>query len=316
MTRLAPSEGYTESLLEGVTFMRSNRPLVHTQALYEPSIVIVIQGRKRGFHGGNLYVYDTRHYLVLSVPLPFTTETEASEAEPMLGLALRIDPTTTAELAIGIDEARSRPEARPATLYATRMEEKLEDATVRLLEVLSSPTEARLLGPSIFREITYRVLTGDQGSSLRAALQQRGNFGRIARALRRIHAQYDRNLDVATLAAEANLSVPAFHVHFRAVTMTSPIQYIKTIRLHRARFMMIRNGMSAMTASEKVGYESPSQFSREFKRFFGRPPLEEVRHLKEVLSLKSPALDQRRISGLQPVRRSTPSHLVPSAAAA
>jgi len=94
MTRLAPSEGYTESLLEGVTFMRSNRPLVHTQALYEPSILIVIQGRKRGFHGGNLYVYDARHYLVLSVPLPFTTETEASEAEPMLGLALRIDPTT------------------------------------------------------------------------------------------------------------------------------------------------------------------------------------------------------------------------------
>lgn len=289
--RLAPSEGYTQSLLDGVTFMRSNRPLAQTQALYEPSIVIVIQGRKRGFHGGNLYVYDAQHYLALSVPLPFATETEASEAEPMLGLALRIDPATTAELAMGVDEASSPSQSRPATMYASRMDEKLEDATLRLLEILSSPTEARLLGPSVFREITYRVLRGDQGGSLRAALQQRGNFGRIAKALRRIHMQYAGSLDVATLAGEANLSVPAFHVHFKAVTMTSPIQYIKAIRLHRARLMMIRNGMSAMAASEKVGYESPSQFSREFKRLFGRRPTDEVRHLKEVLSLTCPALD-------------------------
>lgn len=279
--QLAPNEGYTESLVDGVTLMRSNRPLSQTQALYEPSIVIVIQGRKQGMHGGELYVYDAQHYLVLSVPLPFTTETQASEAEPMLGIALRIDPTMTAELAISIDANVSDSEA-PKSLYASKLDEKLSDATLRLLEVLSSPLEAKLLGPAIYREITYRVLTGDQGGALRAALQQGSNFGRIAKVLRRIHAHYNRDLDVTTLADEANLSVSAFHAYFKSITTTSPIQYIKTIRLHQARLMMIRKGLSVASASEEVGYESPSQFSREFKRLFGRTPVNEVQHLKEL----------------------------------
>lgn len=293
LTRLAPCEGYTQSLLDGVTFMRANHPMACAQALYEPSIVIVVQGRKRGFHGGNMYVYDAQHYLVLSVPLPFDIETEASEAEPLLGLILRIDPATTAELALAVDDAMPRMPAKPTTMYATRVDNKLEDATLRLLEALSSPTEARLLGPSIFREITYRVLTGDQGGSLRAALEQGGNFGRIAKVLRRIHTQYARHLDVATLASEANLSVPAFHAHFKGVTQTSPIQYIKAIRLHQARLMMVRKGLNAATASEQVGYESPSQFSREFKRLFGRSPMDEARHLQQILSLASPVLHPR-----------------------
>jgi AraC-like DNA-binding protein len=284
MKELAPSEGYTESLLDGVTLMRSNRPLSQTQALYEPSIVIVVQGRKQGMHGGQLYVYDAQHYLVLSVPLPFTTETYASASEPMLGVALRIDPASTAELAMSLD-AESSPPAVPATLYATALDGKLQDATLRLLEALASPLEANLLGPSICREITYRVLTGDQGASLRAALQQGTNFGRIAKVLRRIHTQYDGDLDVATLARDAHLSIPAFHAHFKSVTATSPIQYIKAIRLHRARLMMIRNGVSAASAAERVGYASPSQFSREFKRLFGRSPAEEARYLRDVLAL-------------------------------
>lgn len=285
LKRLAPAQGYTQSLLEGVTLMRSNQPLACTPALYEPSIVIVVQGRKRGFHGGKMYVYDAQHYLVLSVPLPFSIETEASPAEPMLGLALRIEPAMTAELAVGLDQGLARPHCEPVTMYASVVDDKLEDATLRLLEALCSPVEARLLGPAVFREITYRVLTGKQGASLRAALQHGGHFGRIAKVLRRIHTQYDGKLDVATLASEANLSVPAFHVHFKAVTATSPMQYIKAIRLHQARLMMIRQGASAAWAAGQVGYESPSQFSREFRRLFGRSPTDEARHLKSVLAL-------------------------------
>ncbi|MGH8812130.1 MAG: AraC family transcriptional regulator [Advenella sp.] len=288
--RLAPCEGYTQSLLDGVTFMRSNRPLATTQALYEPSIVIVIQGRKRGVHGGNLYVYDAQHYLVLSVPLPFSTETEASEAAPMLGVVLRIDTTTTADIAIAIDDGVPPSSSKPVSMYATRMEEKLQDATLRLLEALNSPVEARVLAPAILREITFRVLTGDQGSSLLAALRQGGHFGRIAKVLRKIHIHYASDLTVAALADEASLSVPAFHVHFKAITMNSPIQYIKAIRLHNARLMMARKGMSAASASEQVGYESASQFSREFKRLFGRSPTQELQHLKQILSMAAPVL--------------------------
>ena len=174
------------------------------------------------------------------------------------------------------------------------METKLEEAVLRLLEALSSTTEAKLLGPSIVREITYRVLTGSQGGRLRAALEQSGHFGRIAKILHRIHHHYAGRLDVSSLAKEANLSVPAFHAHFKNVTDTSPIQYIKNIRLHRARLIMIRKGVNAATASEQVGYESASQFSREFKRLFGRSPIEETRHLRQILSLADPVVANAR----------------------
>jgi AraC-like DNA-binding protein len=285
IVRLAPSEGYTLSAVDGVAFMRSNRPLVRTPALYEPSIVIVAQGRKRGFHGGQTYVYDAQHYLALAVPLPFEIETEASVEEPMLGVAIRIDVATIAELVLAVDDLRPQTDVPPATLFATPLDDRLGDAALRLLEVLSDPVEARLLAPGIVREITYRVLTGEQGGGLRAALTQGGHFGRIAKALRRIHTEYARPLDVATLASEANMSVPTFHTHFKAVTTTSPIQYIKAMRLHHARLLMVRSGLNAATASERVGYESASQFSREFKRLFGRSPVDETRQLKDLLDL-------------------------------
>lgn len=293
LLHLAPEEGYTRSHADSVTFMRSNRPLASTPALYEPSIVIVIQGRKRGLHGGKLYVYDALHYLVLAVPLPFTIETEASEQEPLLGLALRVDPQMVAELALGLDELSSAPAAEAQPLCSTEMEAKLADATLRLLEALSTPEETLLLAPSIIREIAFRVLTGEQGAGLRATLAQGGHFGRIARVLQRIHVDYEQNLDVTALADAANMSVPAFHVHFKAVTASSPLQYLKAIRLHQARLLMIRNGLSASSAAQRVGYESPSQFSREFKRLFGRAPGQEVRSLKALLSL-APAVESGR----------------------
>jgi AraC-like DNA-binding protein len=288
LTRLAPNEGYTLSALDGVRFMRSDRPLGRTPVLYEPSIVIVCQGRKRGFLGDEIYVYDAQHYLVLSVPLPFSTETEASEAEPMLAVSLRLDLTAVADLVLAIDQSRDYTNVAPRGMISTPLGGFLADATLRLLEALASPLEARILGPAIVREICFRVLVGEQGGAMRAALAHQGQFGKIAKALRRIHADYAQALDVTHLAGEVSMSVPAFHAHFKTVTQTSPIQYIKSTRLHQARLMMIRDGLTAAAASARVGYESPSQFSREFKRFFGRSPVEEVRDLRVSFAL-SPA---------------------------
>lgn len=206
----------------------------------------------------------------------------------MLGIALRIDPVITAQLAMEIDEGEAPPVPRPATLYASPMDAKLEDAALRLLEALCSPREARTLGAAIVREINYRVLTGTQSANLRAALQQNTHHGRIAKVLRYIHTHYARELDVATLADTINMSAPAFHAHFKAVTATSPIQYIKTMRLHQARLLMIRQGLSASSACEQVGYKSPSQFNREFKRLFGRPPLQEARAMQSIFALGEP----------------------------
>ncbi|WP_248730161.1 MULTISPECIES: AraC family transcriptional regulator [Halomonadaceae] len=297
LSRLAPHEGYTQSLLEGVRFMRSNRSLRHTPVLYEPSIVIVCQGRKRGYLGDEVYLYDALHYLVLSVPLPFTSETEASPEEPMLAISIRLDMAVVAELVFMLDQSDARSTAPPRGILSTPLGAPMADATLRLLETLASPMEAQVLAPGIVREICYRILVGEQGGSVRAALAHQGQFGRIAKALHRIHADYAESLEVGRLASEVGMSTAVFHVHFKAVTQTSPLQYIKSTRLHQARLMMIRDSLPAAAAAARVGYESPSQFSREFKRFFGRPPGEEVREMKASLALLPPA----QVAGLAPL---------------
>jgi AraC-like DNA-binding protein len=292
LLRLAPHEGYTQSLLDGVRFLRSDRPVARTPVLYEPSIVIVCQGLKRGYLDGQVYRYDAQHYLVLSVPLPFSSETDASPEHPMLAVSIRLDMTAVADLVMALAEAGKYPAAPPQGIVSTPLDEPLQDATLRLLDALSSPLEAKVLAPAIVREMCYRVLIGEQGGAIRAALGQQGHFGRVSRVLRRIHVDYSQQLDVSGMARDAGLSVAAFHTYFKTVTRTSPIQYIKSIRLHQARLMMIRDRLTAAAASARVGYESPSQFNREFKRLFGRSPGEEARCMAVAFSL-FPAVELR-----------------------
>jgi len=301
LAQLAPQEGYTRSRLDGVRFMRANRPVGRTPVLYEPSIVIVCQGSKRGYLADRVYHYDAQHYLVLSVPLPFSTETDATADEPLLAVSVRLDMTTVADLAIEVDgddlarQAHDAPRpapgsrtpgnAAPEGIVSTPLDATLADTTLRLLRALSSPIEARVLAPGIVRELCFRVLQGEQGGAIRAALASQGNFGRISRVLQSIHNDYARPLDVSLLAREAGLSVPTFHAHFKAIARTSPIQYIKSVRLHQARLLMIRDNLTAAAASARVGYESASQFNREFKRQFGRSPGEEAREMKFAFAL-------------------------------
>jgi AraC-like DNA-binding protein len=286
LKELAPAEGSTLSALDGVRFMRANGPLARTPVLYDPSIIIVVQGRKRAFLGDEIFVYDAQHYLVLALPLPFSAEAEASEAEPLLALSLRLDMTTIADLVVTLDDFGVRRTVAPLGIVSTPLDASLADATLRLLKALASPVQARILAPAIVREICFHVLQGDQGACVRAALANHGPYGRIVRALQRIHHDYAEALDVGQLAAEAKMSAPAFHSHFKAVTRTSPIQYIKSTRLHWARLIMIRDDLTAAVASARVGYGSPSQFSREFRRFFGRSPGEEKRNMKSAFTLR------------------------------
>lgn len=263
--------------------MRADGPIARVPVLYEPSIVIVCQGRKRGFLDGVVYTYDPHHYLVLSVPLPFESDTLASPDEPMLAVSVAIDLKEAAELALALAQRHCQNKAAPAGICSTPLDDRMSDTLLRLLEALCSDDDTRILGPAIVHELLYRVFTGPQGAAVHAALSQQSQFGRIGKALRRIHANYDRPLDVTTLAGDAGMSVAAFHAHFKAVTRTTPIQYLKTTRLHKARLLMVQDGVSAATASHLVGYESTSQFSREFKRFFGRPPAHEATVMKNAL---------------------------------
>jgi AraC-like DNA-binding protein len=282
---LAPVEGYNLTVLPDVRFLRSNRPLSRTPVLYDPGIVIVCQGRKRGFLGDQTYVYDAQHYLAVSVPVPFTMETEASEAEPMLAIYLRLDFNVAADLMLELDALDRSVRAHPKGMVSTPLDETFGASVLRFLEVMSVPLEAGILGPSLVREIYFRVMTGEQGAAVRAALTSHGHFGRIARAIRKIHLCFSESLDVEQLAAEASMSIPSFHAHFKAVTRTSPMQYLKSTRLHQARLLMLRSHMTAATACTQVGYESASQFSREFRRLFGRSPTEEVDRMKKSFAL-------------------------------
>ncbi|WP_414441261.1 AraC family transcriptional regulator [Burkholderia sp. 22PA0106] len=289
--RLAPNEGYTASMLDAVSFVRANRSLGRTPVLYEPSIVLVCQGRKRGFLGDEVFLYDTHHYLVLSVPLPFSTETEASPEEPFLAVTVRLDASVTADLMLDVDTPGSQAPATPRGIYSTPLNDRLSRTLLRLLEALGSPLEARIVAPLVVRELCFLVLTGEQGDAMRASLATTGHFSQIARALRRIHSDYDKRIDVDSLSHESGMSVPTFHRHFKAVTHTTPVQYLKSTRLHQARLLMIRTGLTAAAASATVGYESPSQFSREFKREFGRSPTEEVGHMKAAFGWSASTLD-------------------------
>jgi len=278
--RLAPDQGLTKTVLDGVKLSRANHSYRKAPVLYEPCIVFIAQGRKRGFLGDDVFVYDEQHYLVLSVPLPFESETEATPEHPLLGISMRLDLALAAELVLALDQAGATSVAEPRGIFSTPIDAALGDAVLRLLQALDSPLDAAILGPSIQREICYRVLIGEQGGSIRAALLNQQHFGKVAKALRRIHADFRSGLDVETLAREANMSVAAFHAHFKSVTATSPIQYLKATRLHKARLLMLQDSHSAASASAAVGYESASQFSREFKRVFGRTPLEEVSYVR------------------------------------
>lgn len=289
LERLAPLEGYNLTALPDVRFLRSNRPLRRTPVLYDPGIVIVCQGRKRGFLGDTIYVYDAQHYLAVSVPVPFSMETEASEAEPLLAIYFRLDFKVAAELMLQLGDRAAGAPAKPRGMMSTPLDARLSASVLRFLEAMSVPLEGELLGPALVREIYFHVLTGEQGGSMRAALTAQGQFARIAKVIRKIHACYREPLDVEQLALEANMSVPTFHSHFKAVTRTSPMQYLKSTRLHQARLLMVSNEMTAALACVQVGYESASQFSREFKRLFGRSPVEEAERMRRSFAVPPPA---------------------------
>jgi AraC-like DNA-binding protein len=283
LSEVAVHEGIHRTPVEGVEVARVSQPLSRAPVVYRPKILIVGQGRKRAYLGGEVYRYDAYNYLVLSVPLPAECETEASPEEPLLLLSIGVEPAMLGEMLLEMDELLPPVGPTPRGISSSPMSEELGGAVIRLLECLRSPLDSRMLGRQAVREIVYRVLLGEQGGSLRALASRDDHFARIARVLRHVHAEYASPLSVEEMARKAGMSVAAFHHSFKLVTASSPLQYLKRIRLDQARMLMAHDGYNAGTAARAVGYESTSQFSREFKRLFGATPLEEAEQTRARL---------------------------------
>jgi AraC-like DNA-binding protein len=262
-------------------------PSTPTCYLHEPSVCLLAQGAKSVLLGGEIYSYDANHYLVTSVDLPVVAQiTEASKEKPYLGLTFRLDQREIARLMVDGKLPPPRKAQVDRGMVVSEVSLPLLHAFRRLLDLLDKPEDIPVLGPLIQKEILYRLLVDDQGYRL-SQIGASGSRGhQVARAIDWLKNNYASPFHVDDLAAQAHMSTSSFHSHFRTMTSMSPLQYQKWLRLHEARRLMFAEHLDAATASFKVGYESPSQFSREYSRLFGAPPLRDIRSLHRA----SPAL--------------------------
>ncbi|MDH0649259.1 AraC family transcriptional regulator [Pseudomonas sp. GD03858] len=250
-------------------------------ALAQPALCILAQGSKTLFLGDERYTYDPLNYMVVSVTLPVTGALlEASPENPCLGVRLDIDPAQISQLI-----AESGPMLVPGQtagrgLFVERSDPQLLDTLLRLVRLLDTPRDIAVLAPLVRRELMYRVLRGPQGWRLYEIALSNSQTHRVCQAIAWLNQHYQEPLRIEDLAREVNLSTSTLHHRFKAVTSMSPLQYQKQLRLQEARRLMLNDGLEAAVAGYRVGYESPSQFSREYSRLYGAPPIRDVARLR------------------------------------
>jgi len=281
--QLAPRHGYNPTSLPTVRILRTETVLRDIPVLYNPGAVFVLQGSKQGLLEGDIYLYDEDHYLAVSVPVPFRMTSTASPQRPLLAIYLEFDMQMAAEIAMQIEKHAGPATTLPNGLTSSRMGDDIEDVLLRLLIALGSAVDIAVLGASILRELHYRVMVGPQGAAVVAALQRKGTPGKLVQSLVWIRANYGSDIAVADLAKDVGMSVPSYHMHFKKLTGSSPIQYLKALRLHEARLKIARQSGTIAQVAISVGYVSPAQFSRDFKRHFGRTASEEVKWVRHHL---------------------------------
>jgi AraC-like DNA-binding protein len=283
VARLATKEDKSVTAVPGLTLYRKGQPTQPASGMYNPCICLAVQGVKRAVLEGKEYVYDARHYLITPINLPTVVQVvEASREKPYLGLVLDLDLRTIAELML--ESSLPLPQTpQPGHAMATgRVTTELLNAFQRLVDLVDKPRDIPILAPIVKREIFYRMLTGDQGIRLRYMASAGSQGNRIANAIDWLKAHFAEPLRIDDLASQVNMSTSTFHHHFKTLTAMSPLQYQKWLRLNEARRLMLAEDQDATTAAFQVGYESPSQFSREYSRLFGAPPLRDVASLRSM----------------------------------
>jgi AraC-like DNA-binding protein len=269
--------------IPGLSLFQRNEPTQPESRMYEPRICLIAQGAKRVLLGDDTYVYGERHFLITSVNLPTVVQiTKASREKPCLGLILKLDQREISQLMVDSNLPLSRPQQSSRGMAVGEVTLPLLTAFQRLVDLLAEPKDIPILAPIIQREIFYRLLVGDQGARLRQIASAGSQSQQIARAIDWLKDNFTRPLHIDDLATQVNMSTSTFHHHFRTLTAMSPLQYQKWLRLNEARRLMLIENQDAATVAFQVGYESPSQFSREYGRLFGAPPLRDIISLRQM----------------------------------
>ncbi|EIV8505058.1 AraC family transcriptional regulator [Vibrio parahaemolyticus] len=270
--------------ISGLRFSRWTTPTPPTSYTHNPSICLIAQGRKRVLLGEESFIYDANHFLISSVDLPIIANIiEASEEQPYLGLIVELDLTEISQLIIDSELAFTQSKEAQKGIAVGELSESLLSAFVRLAELLDEGQNIKILAPIIKREIFYRLLMSEQGTRLHQIVTAGSHSHQIAKAIDWLKNNFVKPLSVGDLASYTGMSKSSFYTHFRSMTSMTPLQFQKKLRLSEARRLMLTENLDAMAATFKVGYESPSQFSREYSRLFGAPPSKDIKSLRENL---------------------------------
>lgn len=270
----ADMEGVATTPIPGLTLLRATRPSALQYAISKPLVALVVQGQKRISMGSDVFDFGAGESLVVSADVPTISQvTAASIGKPYYSLVLDLDPALLTDLSV---EMKLAPVADASPIRIEPTDAEVANAAQRLLHLLDRPSSVPVLSTQLLREIHYWLLAGRHGTAIRRLGWADGNIQRVAKAVALLRSDYARPLPVEKLAGVAGMSVSSFHQHFRQVTSLSPLQFQKQLRLIEARRRMVADGASASTAAYEVGYESVPQFTREYRRMFGMPPVRDV----------------------------------------
>ena len=279
--RYCSADGPTATAVPGLSLFRASSTSTPMCAVYRSVLAVAVQGSKRLALADESFEYDSRHYLITSVDLPVMGQiTEASPERPYLCAVFDMDARKIAELATAMRPASPSPGSGQLGLGVSALTLPVMDALLRIARLLDTPQDIPVLAPLHEQELLYRLLTGEQGPRLRSIAAADSQGHRTARAIEWIKGNFDQPLSIDALADTANMSKSSLHHHFKSLTAMSPLQYQKQIRLQEARKLMLLESIDAATVARRVGYESPSQFSREYSRLFGEPPMRDLARLR------------------------------------
>src|SRR5262245_658833 len=284
IARAISDDGRVEPL-KGLSLHRSSASTGLVHGLSQPAFCVIAQGSKAVFLGEDRYQYDPAHYLLTTVELPVVSQIlEASTEQPYLSFRLQLDPTLVGSVLVEADLPSPRGEGAVKAIDVSVLDASLLDAVVRLIRLLDSPTDVRVLAPLVTREIIYRLLMGTQGARLRHIAILGGDTHRIARVVDLLRKEFKEPLHVESIAQELGMSVSGLYHQFKAITAMSPLQFQKRLRLQEARRLMLGEHLDAASAGSRVGYDDAAHFNREYKSLFGLPPMRDVERLREAAS--------------------------------